>query len=247
MANGRTERQHADERVEWAIRELQEMLADRAEDPHARAALATLRDAFCVANTRASLDPLTGLMNRASFDRALELAIAHAACAGSAAAVLFMDLDGFKTVNDQRGHAVGDVLLKEVAGRIVTCVREDDLLARYGGDEFVVLLDPLTDRGVVHAIATRVIEAVSRSFVVDGLTVRLSVSVGVALFPEHGISADELLACADAAMYEAKRKGGDRYLIGATGPRGEDQSGAYTRLEANANSSAADDIPLRRA
>jgi diguanylate cyclase (GGDEF)-like protein len=247
MANGRTERLDADERVERALSELQEVLADRADDPHARAALATLRDAFCVAHTRASLDPLTGLMNRASFDRALELAIAHAARAHSPAAVLFMDLDGFKTVNDQRGHAVGDLLLREVAARIMTSVREDDLLARYGGDEFVVLLEQLTDPHVVHAIASRVIEALSHPFSADGLTVRLSVSIGVALFPEHGASAEELLACADAAMYEAKRNGGDRYLIGAVRERKDDQSGAYARFDTSQRSTSAADVPLRRA
>lgn len=245
MGNGRTERLHADERVEWALRELQQVLADRADDPHARAALATLRDAFCVAHTRASLDPLTGLTNRASFDRSLDLAIAHAARTHSPAAVLFMDLDGFKAVNDQRGHAVGDVLLREVAARIMTCVREDDLLARYGGDEFVVLLEQLTDPEVVHAVASRVIEALSRSFAVDGLTVRLSVSIGVALFPDHGESADELLACADSAMYEAKRKGGDRYLIAAAHERRDDQSGSYARFDAKQLSPL--DITLRRA
>jgi diguanylate cyclase (GGDEF)-like protein len=247
MATGRSERPHADDRVEWAIRELQAVLAERADDPHARAALDALRDAFCVAHTRASVDPLTGLMNRASFDRALALAITHAARTQSPAAVLFMDLDGFKAVNDQRGHAVGDVLLREVAARIMACVREDDLLARYGGDEFVVLLEQLTDPGVVHAIATRVIEALSRSFAADGLTVHLSVSIGVALFPEHGGSAEELLACADTAMYEAKRKGGDRYLIAASRERTGDQSGSYARLDANQRSTSALDIPLRRA
>jgi diguanylate cyclase (GGDEF)-like protein len=247
MANGRTERQDADERVERALSELQTVLADRADDPHARAALATLRDAFCVAHTRASLDPLTGLMNRASFDRALELAIGHAARNHSPAAVLFMDLDGFKAVNDQRGHAVGDVLLREVAARIMTCVREDDLLARYGGDEFVVLLEPLTEPHVVQAIASRVIEALSRTFSVDGLMVRLSVSIGVALFPEHGACAEELLACADAAMYEAKRRGGDRYLIGAPHEHRDDQSGSYARFEASQRSTSPVDVPLRRA
>jgi diguanylate cyclase (GGDEF)-like protein len=247
MANGRTERLDADERVERALSELQEVLAERADDPHARAALATLRDAFCVAHTRASLDPLTGLMNRASFDRSLELALAHAARNHSPAAVLFMDLDGFKTVNDQRGHAVGDVLLREVAARIMACVREDDLLARYGGDEFVVLLEQLTDPQVVHAIASRVIEALSHTFTVDGLAVRLSVSIGAALFPEHGASAESLLACADSAMYDAKRKGGDRYLIGATPERRDDQSGSYARFETSQRSTSETDIPLRRA
>jgi diguanylate cyclase (GGDEF)-like protein len=247
MANGRTERLHADERVERALRELEDVLADRADEPHARAALDALRDAFCVAHTRASVDPLTGLMNRASFDRALDLAVAHAARAQNAAAVLFMDLDGFKTVNDQRGHAVGDVLLKEVASRILSCVREDDLLARYGGDEFVVLLEQLAGVEVVDAIASRIIDALSRSFAVDGLTVRLSVSIGVALFPQHGSSAEELLARADGAMYAAKRKGGDRYQIAPDRDLSGDQSGSYAKFDASQRSTSALEIPVRRA
>jgi diguanylate cyclase (GGDEF)-like protein len=246
MANGRTDGQDADERVEWAIRELQEVLADRANDPHARAALATLRDAFCTAHARASMDPLTGLMNRASFDSALQVTIGRAARAQSPAAVLFMDLDGFKAVNDQRGHPVGDSLLKEVASRIMACVREDDLLARYGGDEFVVLLEHVSDPEVVHGVALRVIDALSRPFTGGDISVRLSVSIGVALFPEHGTCADELLARADAVMYEAKRQGGDRYLVAPPVARVDDQSGSYAKLDAGQRSPATRGIPVRR-
>jgi diguanylate cyclase (GGDEF)-like protein len=230
--------------VESAIQELQ-LLLDGADAPHARAALDTLREAFCVAHTRASLDPLTGLMNRASFDRALELAVARAARTQAQFALLFMDLDGFKLVNDERGHRAGDVLLKEVATRIMSCVREDDLLARYGGDEFVVLLDQLASPELVDAIASRVIEALSRSFTLEGLTVRLSISIGVALFPEHGAEPAELLARADAAMYAAKRQGGDRYLLARTALIG-DQSGAYAKLESGPRTTLTSGWPLRR-
>ncbi len=236
-----------DERVEWAIRELREVLADRADDPHARAALDTLREAFFLAHTRASVDPLTGLMNRASFDRSLDVMIGRAARTQSAAALLFMDLDGFKAVNDQRGHRVGDALLKEVASRIMACVREDDLLARYGGDEFVVLLEQVSDLQVVHAVAARVTEALSRSFTADGLLLGLSVSIGIALFPEHGLSAEELLARADAAMYAAKREGGDRYLVVPSGERLVGQSGSYAKFDSSQRSTSPADMPLRRA
>lgn len=250
MTHGRTDRPLSsaprDERVETAIRELQEVLADRLDDPHARAALETLRDAFCVAHSRASLDPLTGLMNRASFDREIEVLLERAARAGTEAALLFLDLDGFKAVNDQRGHPAGDSLLKEVAQRVMGCVREDDLLARYGGDEFVVVLEPITDRNVLHTIAERIIECLSGTFTVDGMHVRLSVSVGVALFPLHGEKSVELIARADAAMYEAKRSGGDRYMVWAA-PGSADQSGSYARFENSQRSTSGTDVPFRRA
>jgi diguanylate cyclase (GGDEF)-like protein len=248
MANGRTDRHSLSsapsERVESAIRELKEVLADRADDPHAKAALETLRDAFCVAHTRASLDPLTGLMNRASFDQALELTLAHAARTETQAALMFMDLDGFKSVNDQKGHPVGDCLLKDVAGRIVASVRDDDLLARYGGDEFVVLLDSLATAEVVDAIATRIIEALSAPFVVSGLQVRSSISIGVALFPEHGKCAKELVDRADAAMYRAKHEGGERYVIWSPD---DDCSGPYARVDGSQRAACSGEPPLRRA
>jgi diguanylate cyclase (GGDEF)-like protein len=250
MTHGRTDRPHSsaprDERVETAIRELQEVLADRVDDPHAKAALETLRDAFCVAHSRASLDPLTGLMNRASFDREIELLLARAERAGSEAALLFLDLDGFKAVNDQRGHPAGDCLLKEVAQRVMGCVRDDDLIARYGGDEFVVVLEPILDRAVVHAIATRIIECLSGTFTVDGMHVRLSVSVGIAMFPLHAAKTIDLIARADAAMYRAKRGGGDRYLVWSA-PDDADQSGSYAKFDHGQRSSSANDIPVRRA
>ncbi|HEX6244624.1 MAG TPA: GGDEF domain-containing protein, partial [Polyangiales bacterium] len=196
--------------MEWALSELKQVLADRADDPHARAALDALRDAFCVAESRASSDPLTGLMNRSSFAQALEHALTEAARTQTQAALMFMDLDGFKSINDEQGHLVGDQLLKHVAGRIMSCVRDDDLLARYGGDEFVVLLEGLVGTEVVDAIASRIIDALSAPFSLEGLCVRLSISIGIALFPSHAMAAQELLHRADSAMYRAKHAGGKR-------------------------------------
>jgi diguanylate cyclase (GGDEF)-like protein len=126
---------------------------------------------------------------------------------------LFLDLDGFKEVNDQRGHPAGDVLLAEVAGRISHSVREHDLVARHGGDEFVVLLENLENPAVAHAVAARVIEAISTPFTVDGGKVKLGVSIGVAFYPEHGQSGSELLKRADSAMYRAKSHGGGSYAV----------------------------------
>lgn len=247
MATSRSDRPQAflktDERIANAIRELQVVLADRPEDHGAIAALDTLRDALCVANTRASVDPLTGLMNRGSFDNALESALQRAANERTEVALLFLDLDGFKAVNDLRGHAAGDRLLKEVAGRIMGCMRDEDLLARYGGDEFVVALENMVDRQIVHSIAARIIGCLSGIFTVDGEQVRLSVSVGVAVYPEHAVSAAELLSRADASMYEAKRHGGGCYLIWH--PREvTDQSGSYAKFDASGHTQTS--APARR-
>jgi len=249
MSHGRTERElsspRADDKVEWAIAELTEVLAERAEDPHAQAALQTLRDAFSLARTRASIDPLTGLMNRASFDSLLNDALARAMRLGCEAALLFMDLDGFKSVNDKNGHPAGDSLLKEVAQRLLSSVREEDLLARYGGDEFVVLLESLSEREVVHAIAMRIIDTLSAPIQVDDNAVQLSVSIGVALFPDHAHDASELVLHADAAMYWAKHEGGNRYMVWRA--EGDDQSGSYARFESSQRSIAPTDILFRRA
>jgi len=249
MTNGRTDRislsAPSNDRVEWAISELKQVLADRADDPHAQAAMEALRDAFCVAHSLASLDPLTGLINRTSFDQALELKLAQAARSESRAALMFMDLDGFKSVNDEQGHPAGDLLLQDVAARIVGCVRDDDLLARYGGDEFVVLLDALAGAEVIDAIGTRIIDALSAPLSFEGQRVRLSISIGVALFPEHARSASELIRRADTAMYRAKHQGGKRYVVWS--PERDDQSGSYARLDRSQRSSSATDIPLRRA
>jgi diguanylate cyclase (GGDEF)-like protein len=249
MTSGRTDRMSlssaAHDRVEWALGELKQVLADRAEDPHARVALETLRDAFCAADSRANVDPLTGLLNRASFDHALEALLDRDGRAPVQAALMFMDLDGFKRVNDECGHTIGDHLLQDVAARIVHCVRDEDLLARYGGDEFVVLLDALASREVIQAIATRIIDALSAPLCLPGVCVRLSISIGVALFPEHGKSAEELVQRADAAMYRAKHQGGRRYLVWS--PEWNDQSGSYAKLGSSQRSTSATDIPLRRA
>jgi diguanylate cyclase (GGDEF)-like protein len=249
MSHGRTDRELSspptDDKVEWAIAELMDVLAERADDPHAQAALQTLREAFSVVRTRASTDPLTGLMNRSSFDRLLPEALAQAARSHSEVALLFMDLDGFKSVNDKNGHPAGDTLLKEVARRVTASVREEDLLARYGGDEFVVLLSPLSERQVIDAIAARIIDTLSAPLFVDGMQVQLSVSIGVALFPDHAGDAKELVLRADAAMYWAKHEGGDRYMVWRE--ESDDKSGPYARFESNQRSTVATDMPFPRA
>lgn len=202
-----------DDGVEWALRELESAIEGTSEESRAREALDFLRRAFTTARTSASTDPLTGLANRAWFYQVLEERLSPGRSVCSSAAVLFLDLDGFKDVNDERGHQAGDILLAEVAARISHCVREQDLVARHGGDEFVVLLEKIENPSVAHAVAARIIDAIAVPFPVDEGHVHLGVSVGIALFPEHGSSGGELLKRADLAMYRAKNQGGRSYAV----------------------------------
>jgi diguanylate cyclase (GGDEF)-like protein len=203
----------SDERVEWALRELETVVSGSTHESKARVALEVLRGAFTSVQTSAATDPLTGLANRAWFDHVLDTRFAVGVPNASTAALLFLDLDGFKDVNDKRGHPVGDKLLAEVASRIVRSVREHDLVARHGGDEFVVLLENIENPSIAHAVAARVVEAISTPFDIDGARVRLGVSIGVAYYPEHGASGRELLQRADYAMYRAKNQGGRSYAV----------------------------------
>lgn len=156
-------------------------------------------------------DMLTNLPNRASFDESFELAIQNSQRYGHALAILFIDLDKFKPVNDTYGHSVGDQLLIHVARRIKSCLRDHDLACRVGGDEFLVLTadHPTMDtaKAVALAIAERLREELAKPFAVEKLQLRISASIGVAIYPEHAEASGDLLRCADHAMYEAKLKG----------------------------------------
>ncbi|MEN3208854.1 EAL domain-containing protein [Methylorubrum populi] len=152
-------------------------------------------------------DALTGLPNRALFAVRLAEAIAEHARTGVAAALLCLDLDKFKFVNDTLGHPAGDALLRQVAERITACLRREDLVARLGGDEFAVLLrNP--DAATVDTIAGRIIEALSRPIRLGDRECQIGVSVGFARLPEHGTESDILLRNADLALYRAKAEGG---------------------------------------
>lgn len=175
-----------------------------------RAAEATIR-------FQATHDALTQLANRTAYLAALGRALADARSNDERVAVLFVDLDGFKPVNDRHGHGVGDVLLSTTARRLERCVRRTDLVARFGGDEFTILLRGLTAKHVPQRVAKACVEALKVPFRIDGLDVRISASIGLALFPDHGTSVDALVAAADSAMYEAKRAGGGRVQV--TGAR----------------------------
>ncbi|HEV2743712.1 MAG TPA: diguanylate cyclase, partial [Rubrobacter sp.] len=157
-------------------------------------------------------DSLTGLPNRRLFMERLEHSLRRKARSGRHAAVLFMDLDNFKDVNDSLGHDAGDRLLVAVARRLRGCLRDADTLARLGGDEFVVLIDDATTGGVSAQLAERLLECLAPPFSLAGERVFVSASIGVALHdPFSSDRWDVLLSRADAAMYEAKRRGKARY------------------------------------
>jgi len=152
-------------------------------------------------------DALTGLPNRMAFIERAGALLAQARLAGRALALLFVDLDHFKRINDSLGHPVGDVLLQTVAGRITATLREADLVSRFGGDEFVLLLHGGADEAAVAEVARKLLAAVGEPLQVQGTTISVTPSIGVAMFPAHGDSAAELIKHADTAMYQAKARG----------------------------------------
>ena len=163
-------------------------------------------------NHQAFHDPLTGLANRALMNNRLTHLLASGGREASESAVLFIDLDNFKWVNDSLGHDAGDILLCEVAARLQKTLRAGDTPARFGGDEFVVLLSRIESPAYAFAIAERIVALLSEPFELGGREVFTSPSIGLAL-SEVGINADTLLRNADAAMYEAKRRGKGRYEV----------------------------------
>jgi diguanylate cyclase (GGDEF)-like protein/PAS domain S-box-containing protein len=163
---------------------------------------------------RAALhDPLTDLPNRRLFLDSLELALDTQQASGLHVGVLFVDLDGFKAVNDAHGHDAGDRLLLQVAGRMHNCVRGTDMVARIGGDEFVVLLREVADSFRPTATAERIMAAIAIPFDLGEVTVTISASIGVATSPPDGPKT--LLHTADSAMYEAKAVGPGRIVTNA--------------------------------
>ena len=152
-------------------------------------------------------DALTGLPNRAAFIERATALLAQAGQCGQALALLFIDLDHFKRVNDSLGHPVGDALLQTVAERILSTLREADLVARFGGDEFVLLLAGAATPDAVAEVAGKLLAAISATLELEQASISVTPSIGVALFPEHGETAAELIKHADMAMYRAKARG----------------------------------------
>jgi len=160
---------------------------------------------------QANFDDLTGLPNRVLVLDRLEQAMALAHREGELSAVLYIDLDRFKTVNDTQGHSAGDRLLIEAAARLTACVREGDTLARMGGDEFLLILPGLAESDLAQMVAEHVKELFLQPFIVDGQEHFITASIGVTLFPADGQDPQVLLRNADLAMYKAKEQGGNGY------------------------------------
>ena len=158
-------------------------------------------------------DGLTGLPNRLLFNDRLTMAVAQAHRHGHRLAVLFLDVDRFKLINDSLGHSLGDRLLQGVAERLKACVREGDTVARLGGDEFTLLLPEITRALDVVNVAEKILEAVKLPFRLEGRELFVSASMGISLYPDDGTDAETLVKNADAAMYRAKEQGRDNYRL----------------------------------
>ena len=180
--------------VVWVLEDVTEQRADAA------------RIAFM-----AHHDHLTGLPNRMLLGDRAKVALAQALRSKTLCAVMFLDLDKFKAINDTLGHATGDELLIEVARRLKAQVRDSDTVARIGGDEFVVMLPAIKVREDADMIAGKIRSALAAPYHLNGNAVDTTPSIGVALYPQDGDSADSLFKCADEAMYEVKNTGRNGY------------------------------------
>jgi two-component system, cell cycle response regulator len=152
-------------------------------------------------------DPLTGLANRRLLSDRMSMALVHARRNQSAMAVLYLDLDGFKEINDTLGHGAGDLVLQEVAERLKDTVREEDTVARMGGDEFLIALWHVTGADYATSVAKRAVKALARPYSIEGNSVKITASAGFSIYPDHGEDAETLIESADLALYEAKRAG----------------------------------------
>src|SRR5205814_1665581 len=196
--------------AEHAARESLEASRDALERAVAQRT-AELQEAKARAQHLADHDALTGLPNRRLLEDRLRQALALSQRNRKQTAVIFIDLDRFKPINDSLGHAVGDVLLKEVSRRLVRQLREGDTICRIGGDEFVVVLPEVRRSSDVAQVAQKVIEQISLPVTIDERELEVSCSIGIAIFPDDGRDAETLIRNADAAMYHAKELGRANY------------------------------------
>ena len=155
----------------------------------------------------ANFDALTGLPNRNLFNDRLTHSLRHAKRNEKKCAVMYLDLDNFKYVNDCYGHSAGDALLKDVSQRLLACVREGDTASRHGGDEFILLLSDLNEAKDAASVADKLLRSVAAPFLIEGHEMFVSVSIGIAVYPEDGLDMEHLLKHADSAMYSAKQEG----------------------------------------
>jgi diguanylate cyclase (GGDEF)-like protein len=165
----------------------------------------------------ANFDFVTGLPNRSRFAQRLERVVTESRRHGGLVGLLYIDLDDFKGINDEHGHDVGDTFLRLVGQRLDTLLREEDSVARIGGDEFSVLLIQLKHPREAEVVANKIVESIALPFHFDELTIRSGASIGIALFPQDADSGDDLMRVADLAMYEAKKLGKGRYRFYSLG------------------------------
>lgn len=158
-------------------------------------------------------DALTGLPNRVLLNDRLTLALAHANRVKRRLAIMFLDFDHFKAVNDNHGHHTGDLLLQEMARKLKSVIRDEDTVARLGGDEFILVFPELHDRDNAIALAEKLVKLGREPLMLEGKEIQSSFSIGVALYPDHGTDYEILLNKADKALYEAKRQGRDRFQM----------------------------------
>lgn len=162
-------------------------------------------------------DALTGLPNRALFQDRVGQALAQARRHNTSVALLFLDLDGFKAINDTLGHEAGDELLREVGRRLQACTREEDTVARLAGDEFTVVLPAISTRDAAAAVAQKIIDMLSTGVVLGGHAVSIIASIGISVYPDDGDNSVPLLSRADAAMYTTKHHGKSAYAFAQAG------------------------------
>ena len=171
--------------------------------------LTALQESRAQLQHQALYDELTGLPNRRLFAERLQQTLARARREGNVVALLYLDLDGFKSVNDRLGHAIGDLLLKQAAIQMLSRVRESDTIARMGGDEFTVVLAPLPSKDHAALVAQELLRTLSEPFVIEGHTITITASIGIGIFPEAATDSIRLIQQADCAMYAVKREGKD--------------------------------------
>jgi two-component system cell cycle response regulator len=192
--------------VDEALMRIRNMLEIRLLHEDARSAATTLE-------ILAQQDPLTGLANRRLLSKRISAAVANARRTKSAMALIYLDLDGFKAVNDNFGHGMGDALLVLVARRLESVVREEDTVARVGGDEFMIALWHVANAADVAVVASKVVEVISQPYYIEEQALLITTSVGVSVYPTNGEDSDTLMNSADKALYAAKHAGKNVFRI----------------------------------
>jgi diguanylate cyclase (GGDEF)-like protein/PAS domain S-box-containing protein len=201
------------ERVVWLDLTV---IRNGSDQPHFLASMLEMGDRGVSKETlvhQAHHDPLTGLPNRVLFNDRLKQALAQAKRRKCGLALLFMDIDNFKTINESLNHAVGDAYLQKVASRLVSCMRDQDTVSRLGGDEFVIILPDMGETDNVIQVANRIISAMNKPVICEGHELVMSVSIGITIFPNDGTDPETLVKNADMAMYRAKEQGKRTYQL----------------------------------